>query len=195
VVTEAPVLNPTGGVIGKQFVGALAYKKDLSRPGGGVFVALGDARKVNFEGVTEGTIINGSDEEIEAAPRSTSMVNFTPLRKEGDEGASNVNPAMDTPSKPGNVQVMNVLDVPQAHNTLEQFALADNGFLEGIPGGMFDWGQWDTFFSRFSGENAAGLAGFQQRQQQQKNSGSAAANPLPNLEQSQDNQNGPDLQY
>jgi hypothetical protein len=42
---------------------------------------------------------------------------------------------------PGNVQVMNVLDVPQASNTLEQFAMADTGFLEGIPGGMFDWGE------------------------------------------------------
>jgi hypothetical protein len=167
-------------------MGALTYKKDLSRPGGGVFVALGDARKVNFEDVAEGTIINASDEEIEgeasatrmsssnddgaflsssafipsvhpaddpsarhavsssrnpAAPRSTPMVNFTPLRVAGGEGVSNVNPAMDTSSAPGNVRVMNVLDVPQAQNTLEQFALADNGFLEGIPGGMFDWGK------------------------------------------------------
>jgi hypothetical protein len=38
------------------------------------------------------------------------------------------------------VQILNVLDVPQASNTLEQFAMADVGLLEGIPGGMFDWG-------------------------------------------------------
>jgi len=141
-----------------------------------VFVALGPARKVNFEGVAEGTIIDGSDEETEgeapatrmfsptndrtfplsspafppplprsarrkaAASRPAPMVQFTPLRREG-ESISNVNPAMNTSSTPGIIQVMNVLDVPQAHNTLEQFALADNGYLEGIPGGMFDWSE------------------------------------------------------
>lgn len=41
---------------------------------------------------------------------------------------------------PGNVQVLNVLDGPQASGMLEQFAMADVGLLEGIPGGMFDWG-------------------------------------------------------
>jgi hypothetical protein len=45
------------------------------------------------------------------------------------------------------VQVMNVLDVPQASGTLEQFAMADTGFLEGIPGGMFDWGKFRLFTS------------------------------------------------
>lgn len=72
------------------------------------------------------------------------MVNITPLGVDKGRGAlPNVNPAMNEPmaSAPGNVQVMNVLDVPQASNTLEQFALADTGFLEGIPGGMFDWGE------------------------------------------------------
>jgi len=223
--TEAPVLNPTGGVVGKQLVGPLAYKKDPSRPGGGVFVALGDSRKGNFEGVVEGVIINSSDEEREgeesaakissptndrsfllssstsalstaddtgdhtasapAVPRSTSLVNFTPLRREGGESISNVNPAMNTSSSPGNVRVFNVLDVPQAQNMPEQFATADNLFLEGIPGGMFDWTQWDTFFSRFGGqvgENHAGL-GFQQRQQQHNNA--TASDP----EKSLDNQN------
>lgn len=52
-----------------------------------------------------------------------------------------MNPAMNASSQqPGNVQVMNVLDGPQGGNTLQEFALAD-GFLEGIPGGMFDWGE------------------------------------------------------
>lgn len=66
---------------------------------------------------------------------------------EGDESGSpstfpNMNPALNnvTSQTPGNVQVLNVLDVPQASNTLEQFAMADVGLLEGIPGGMFDWG-------------------------------------------------------
>ncbi|KII88298.1 hypothetical protein PLICRDRAFT_175901 [Plicaturopsis crispa FD-325 SS-3] len=97
---------------------------------------------------------------------SSSMVNFTPLG--GERGSSNVNPAMDNVSS-GNVQVMNVLDHPQAsNNTLEQFAITDNGFLEGIPGGMFDWGQWDTFFARFNAENggAGGAAALQQAQRE-----------------------------
>lgn len=69
------------------------------------------------------------------------MVNYTPLGGAKSGGISaNVNPAMENVSA-GNVQVMNVLDVPQASNTLEQFALTDTGFLEGIPGGMFDWGE------------------------------------------------------
>ena len=71
-------------------------------------------------------------------------------------------------SAPGNVQLMNVLDAAQGGTNLANFAIADNGFLEGIPGGIFDWGminprtvspkltfvtigQWDTFFSRFNG--------------------------------------------
>lgn len=54
-----------------------------------------------------------------------------------------MNPAMNNvnATAPGHVQVMNVLDVPQASGTLEQFAMADTGLLEGIPGGMFDWGE------------------------------------------------------
>ena len=53
----------------------------------------------------------------------------------------NVNPAMDAVTAAGHVQVMNVLDGPQAPNVLEQLAMTDTGFLEGIPGGMFDWGE------------------------------------------------------
>lgn len=37
-----------------------------------------------------------------------------------------------------NVQVMNMLDVPQAQNQIEQYTMADN-FLDGIPGSMLDW--------------------------------------------------------
>lgn len=53
-----------------------------------------------------------------------------------------MNPALNARvGSPSHVQVMNVLDVPQAPNTLEEFAMADFGLLEGIPGGMFDWGE------------------------------------------------------
>jgi hypothetical protein len=77
-------------------------------------------------------------------PSSSTMVNITPLGNDRAEGNfPNINPAMTSvmTSAPGNVQVMNVLDEPQASNTLEQFAMTDTGFLEGIPGGMFDWGK------------------------------------------------------
>lgn len=80
-------------------------------------------------------------------------MNITPLscgQVEGDENGApvafpNMNPALNnvTSQTPGNVQVLNVLDVPQASNTLEQFAMADVGLLEGIPGGMFDWGVYN----------------------------------------------------
>jgi hypothetical protein len=72
------------------------------------------------------------------------MVTITPLPSARGDGASfpNMNPALNSVKSDtsSSVQVLNVLDVPQASNTLEQFAMADVGFLEGIPGGMFDWG-------------------------------------------------------
>ncbi|KAG6856458.1 hypothetical protein H0H87_004318 [Tephrocybe sp. NHM501043] len=240
---ETPPLNPTGGVTAKPPVSGLDYKKDPTRPGGGVFVAHGQAaREGDFKGVPAGVVISsaesgGSDlgeatpapavsSSLSVAPalndrdrtslllstsssfapplptdsaqnsnsnnnnnnappplslsnippmhrglamRSTvanqagqqglgsptsPLVNYTPLmRRQGS--MSNVNPAMNMQNQPqGNVQVMNVLDGPQGSNTLQEFALTDNGFLEGIPGSMFDWGQWDTFFSRFSGNGS-----------------------------------------
>ncbi|KAI0780657.1 fungal-specific transcription factor domain-containing protein [Trametes elegans] len=78
-----------------------------------------------------------------------SMVQFTPL----GGNYPNMNPALDNQmGLPENVQVMNVLDHPQGGNVnvLEQHAMADAGFLEGIPPSMFDWGQWENFFSRFT---------------------------------------------
>ncbi|KAG5219482.1 zinc cluster transcription factor [Salix suchowensis] len=147
---ETPALNPTGGVI----EGSIA-------PGGGVFVAQGDARE-DLKDLPAGTVIStSSDEEPEgeAPTRSmssvttsnnaqlfssspfapplpadarpsnsnphptaqpslpvqpSSMVNITPLwGGKGDGNFPNVNPAMNSQTVPGNVQVMNVLDVPK----------------------------------------------------------------------------------
>jgi hypothetical protein len=71
------------------------------------------------------------------------MVQFTPIGGGRRSGSySNVNPTLNVQTQQqGNVQVMNVLDVPQGGNTIQEFALADTGLLEGIPGGMFDWGE------------------------------------------------------
>ncbi|RDB21104.1 Acetamidase regulatory protein [Hypsizygus marmoreus] len=244
---EAPALNPTGGVTVKPQV-PLDYKKDPTRPGGGVFIAHGQAaREGDFKDIPAGVIIrstSGSGSDIgEAAPapampsaspvsvaaalndrdrasllstsssfapplpndvsasspspsslppmhrglggmssamRSTAnqpqgvgsqppspLVNFTQIGRR-QEGYNNMNPALNMQAQPsGNVQVINMLDGPQGGNTLQEIAMADNGFLEGIPGGMFDWGQWDTFFSRFNpppnGADQNSMAPFQQQ--------------------------------
>lgn len=71
------------------------------------------------------------------AGSSTSIVNFSQL----GNNFPNMNPALNNQmSAPENVHVMNVLDQTQSMNGLEQQAMADVGFLEGIPGAMFDWG-------------------------------------------------------
>jgi hypothetical protein len=192
---EAPALNPTAGVKAKPPIGGLVYKKDGSRPGGGVFIRHDETKVPRI-------YIPGQDKDSEAGGQgilhseaaalassstggSSSMINVVPFS--GDpEGVQNVNPAMNSmmASEPANVQVMNVLDVPQASNTLEQFAMADIGLLEGIPGGMFDWGQWDTFFSRFSGPGqSGGIAALQQHQQRLREMGLAATaqQPVPQM--------------
>lgn len=157
---------------GKRPLGGLEYKKDPSRPGGGVFVARGDGCQGDYEGITQGIIVTSSDEESDGKAfchihdsasslyrpdllgcQGSSLVNITPLTasQAGGDGSSapagflNMNPALNnvTTQTPGNVQVLNVLDVPEASTTLEQFAMADVGFLEGIPGGMFDWGMYN----------------------------------------------------
>ncbi|KAH0830630.1 hypothetical protein J3R83DRAFT_2085 [Lanmaoa asiatica] len=164
---QPPLLNPTGGVKGKRPLGGLEYKKDPSRPGGGIFVAHGEARQGDYEGIPQGTIITSSDEESDGIDppdplgcRGSSLVNISCSQTDGNESGRpsaipNMNPALNnvTSQTPGNVQVLNVLDVAQASNTLEQLAMADVGLLEGIPGGMFDWGQWDSFFARFNPSN------------------------------------------
>ncbi|KAF9532200.1 fungal-specific transcription factor domain-containing protein [Crepidotus variabilis] len=99
--------------------------------------------------------IKSQEAQLAAAtgPNAAPLVKLTPLTA-GAKGGHymNVNPAMNLQAQAGagNVQVMNVLDssVPSGNN-LADFQMADNGFLEGLPGGMFDWGQWDNFFSRF----------------------------------------------
>ncbi|KAK7467298.1 hypothetical protein VKT23_004355 [Stygiomarasmius scandens] len=147
---EAPALNPTGGVTPKQPLGGLDYHPDPTRPGKGVFIARGKAKGAAYRDVPAGTIVpSTSDDDDESEvndqivqPSGSTMVNFTPL-------GGNVNPAMNVQSVPNN-QVINILDTPQASNTLAEFAMADTGFLEGIPTSMFDWGQWESFFARFN---------------------------------------------
>lgn len=63
---EAPVLNPTGGVKGKQPVGVLDYKPDPTRPGGGVFVAHGKGGTARYKDLPAGTVVEGNSDEEES---------------------------------------------------------------------------------------------------------------------------------
>ncbi|KIK08788.1 hypothetical protein K443DRAFT_84620 [Laccaria amethystina LaAM-08-1] len=187
---EAPVLNPTGGVTVKQPV-MLDYRKDPTRPGGGVFIAHGKTRtREDIKDVSEGTIISAPSEEdssegkaesqaaaisapivsrsMASGSTSAPLVNFTSLASGGErrESFANVNPAMNLRADAGSVQLMNVLDAAQGGNNLADFAMADTEFLAGIPGQMFDWGQWDTFFSRFGSNSGQDDPSFQQPRMQ-----------------------------
>lgn len=68
--------------------------------------------------------------------------------------AGNMNPTLNVANSGpmyangNNIQVMNMLDGHQPHN-LEQVAQVETGFLEGIPGGMFDWGNSTREDKRF----------------------------------------------
>ncbi|KAI0054009.1 hypothetical protein FA95DRAFT_1551794 [Auriscalpium vulgare] len=168
---ETPALNPTGGVVGKNPpLGSLAFERDLSRPGGGVFIAHGQAKKDEYGGLLPGTILpsnSDSEEDEDEADEalggnreraSGSIVELTPLGNPGGALPANVNPALNegASAPSGSVQVMNALDQSPAGMALEQLAMADNSWLQGLPGGMFDWGQWDEFFTRI-GSNAGGF--------------------------------------
>ncbi|KAF8660606.1 hypothetical protein AX16_001585 [Volvariella volvacea WC 439] len=113
------------------------------------------------------------------ATAGSPMVNFgttLPGAAAGGDGSNrnmytNLNPLLNTQqSMQGSVQLINSLDRTQDPTGLAELALLDNGFLEGIPGGMFDWSQWDSFFARVNAQAeannaAAQLAAFQQQAQ------------------------------
>ncbi|KAG6860597.1 hypothetical protein C0995_009487 [Termitomyces sp. Mi166 len=73
-VMEAPPLNPTGGVTVKTPVSGLDYKKDPTRPGGGVFIATGQAaREGDFQGVPAGVVISSSESESNLGERGQAL--------------------------------------------------------------------------------------------------------------------------
>jgi len=81
--------------------------------------------------------------EARVVSNPATMVKVTPLTAAGMSSKMNVNPVMNqTVSSSGNVQVMNVLDDVASGTSLVNFQMADDGFLEGLPGGMFDWGMF-----------------------------------------------------
>ncbi|PBK97084.1 hypothetical protein ARMGADRAFT_923912 [Armillaria gallica] len=122
-----PVLNPTGGVTGKKAPEGLDYKPDPSRPGGGVFVARDGSNPI-------------ASPSTSSTQNGMEMSSFVTAPAPSDFGSLgiNVNPAMNYVSKGGLNQVINSLDMS---GTVQEMALTDTGLLEGIPGGMFDWGK------------------------------------------------------
>ena len=163
---ERPALNPTSNVTTRKPppLGGLAYQKDSSWPGGGVFVAHGKAKGA-FPGLAPGLIIeSNSDEEDQgevmsvlfkedrlmwgtdgAPPAGAHDTESGGQMSSMQDGNVNVNPVLNEGGRLEceNVHVMNTLDSGTASTrALEQLALADNNLLDGIPGGMFDWGAW-----------------------------------------------------
>jgi len=160
---ERPALNPTNNVTSNKPppLGGLLYKSDSNRPGGGVFVARGTTKGAYPE-TAPGVIINShSDDEDEgevmsllskedrltqgadgALPAGAHDGASGAQSSLGQDGNANVKPVLNEGGMPEseNVHVMNVLDSgPVTARSLEEFAVADN-WLDGIPGGMFDWG-------------------------------------------------------
>jgi hypothetical protein len=160
-----PALNPTTGVTARPPASELVYKKDDSRPGGGVFVAKGS--KEGYKDLPPGVVIESSEEESgpsrsnrkqSAAADSTTTTYVQPrypgagpsvpligspstmVQSLGGGGADqNVNPAMTDilTMGPQSAHMMNVLGAPHMSSSA---AMVDLG-LEGMPGGMFDWGE------------------------------------------------------
>jgi hypothetical protein len=98
--------------------------------------------RYNGSGMASAMRSTANQPQGQGSQPTSPLVNFTPLARRSGNYA-NVNPAMNMQGQAhGIVQVMNVLDGPQSGNTLQEFALADNGLLEGIPGAMFDWGEF-----------------------------------------------------
>jgi hypothetical protein len=155
-LTAAP-LNPTSSVTNRQPLGRLEYRKDPSRPGSGVYVAHG-ANKSDLlaTDIPSHLVVaaDGDDNENDAAEGpsggagegSSSIVNVTPLGGFG----MNVNPAMNGGGQ--SVKVVNALNAEMPTGmSLEQLVMQDTGFLEGLPGGMFDWGTYSSAMVRYAG--------------------------------------------
>jgi hypothetical protein len=86
-IDEPPALNPTGGVQSKlpSTYKGLKYKKDPSRPGGGVFIASGKAKEGDYSNVPEGVVIVNSDDDDS---------------NEGEEQAAEVSPVHQPTNDP-----------------------------------------------------------------------------------------------
>ena len=105
----------------------------------------GDGMSIRIHGLGKTEFGTGRPRKKATSKASSSvMVNYTPLGSSSENvgdmpAVLNVNPALNNGTG-NNVQVMNLLDGAPAPGSLEQLAMVNNSWLEGIPGGMFDWG-------------------------------------------------------
>ncbi|KAI0032267.1 fungal-specific transcription factor domain-containing protein [Vararia minispora EC-137] len=162
---ERPALTPTTGVQLKEPPpeGAIAFQSDASRPGGGVFVARDDAAREMYKDIptgvfdsegTAGSAGHAAPAPEAAAPPPASLVSIMPLTPR----SANVNPALNMGTSGTDAGSAQTVEVVNPLGELERLTSADSSWLESIPGGMFDWGQWDEFFSKL-GSTGAGPAG------------------------------------
>lgn len=156
-----PALNPTAGVTAHPPAPKLVYKQDVSRPGGGVFIAQGS--KEGYQDIPPGVIIESSEDSSTSGQKRPVVADSTTytgprLPRPGQSvplvgspspmvqsvgREQNMNPTMTEGLSVGpySAHVMNVLGAPQVSNSA---AMVDLG-LEGMPGGMFDWGESQSF--------------------------------------------------
>ncbi|KAG9125349.1 hypothetical protein FRC07_007992 [Ceratobasidium sp. 392] len=163
-------LNPTVGVQNvraPEALRGLEFRKDASRPGGGVFIA--SKRMIPaLADLPRGTVVPRPD--TADGDRDRDSVSGASINGSEDSpfgyapiggGHVNVNPAlaqvqMDPSAGAADVQVLNMLDQPLPTASVESFAVDNNGMIAqiGMQNGMpFDLSgvtdQWDSFFSRF----------------------------------------------
>ncbi|CAE6471751.1 unnamed protein product [Rhizoctonia solani] len=157
-------LNPTVGVHNvraPEALRGLEFRKDASRPGGGVFVA--SKRMIPaLSDLPRGTVVprpdtadGDRDRESVVSGTSISGSEESPFGY-GVSQHANVNPALAQveldPSENMGVQVVNMLDQPLPS---EAFTVDNEGMLSGIglPNGLpYDIGaneQWNSLFSQF----------------------------------------------
>ncbi|EUC61692.1 fungal specific transcription factor domain protein [Rhizoctonia solani AG-3 Rhs1AP] len=156
-------LNPTVGVHNvraPEALRGLEFRKDASRPGGGVFVA--SKRMIPaLSDLPRGTVVPrpdtaDGDRDRESVVSGMSGSEESPFGYGVGQQHTNVNPALAQveldPSENMGVQVLNMLDQPLPS---ESFAVDNEGMLSGIglPNGLqYDLGaneQWNSLLSQF----------------------------------------------
>ncbi|QRV85818.1 Fungal specific transcription factor domain [Ceratobasidium sp. AG-Ba] len=161
-------LNPTVGVQNvraPEALRGLEFRKDASRPGGGVFIA--SKRMIPaLSDLPRGTVVprpdtaDGERDRDSVSGASIAGSEESPFGYAPLAGHINVNPALAQveldPGAGTDVQVLNMLDQPLPAAGAESFQVDNNGMIAGIgmQNGMpFDLSgvsdQWDSFFSRF----------------------------------------------
>ncbi|KAH8827027.1 fungal-specific transcription factor domain-containing protein [Flagelloscypha sp. PMI_526] len=143
------------------------YQPDPSKPNSGLFIAK-PLDNDSMQGITTSTpnslsLPNGtSDPLMESSAFAPPLPNGGQTITDADIAAlfgSNVNPIMNTTEQKGSndVQILNALGNPQPSSApsadmdfLNQMVTADMGYLEGLPAGLWNFPQWDEYFTRFN---------------------------------------------